>query len=187
LKEAKEKSLSAAVLETEPSTGRSAIEGNILSCLLAVEGTGAEDFCVSWAGSIQWIWQSKYRPHHKRKNWFVAVSVLHPQTSTADFSERDVRYETARAAGPGGQNVNKTETMVRAIHVPTGRSVVCRSERSQLMNKKLALAKLAALFAGDARSNKQNLEKDLRHNHYELKRGNPIRIYDADTLRRKDV
>jgi peptide chain release factor len=179
LKEAKGKLLNTAVLETEVSHYN---DGNILSCLLAIEGEGAEEFGLSWAGTIQWVWQSKYRPHHKRKNWFVAVSMLSVPKNSAAFSQRDVRYETARASGPGGQNVNKTETMVRAVHIPTGKSVVCRDERSQLMNKKLALAKLAALFADEAESQKQNLEKDLRHKHYELERGNPIRIYDGETL-----
>lgn len=190
LKDAKEKlsvnvhshcasELKTTVLETEASRHK----GNILSCLLAIEGEGAEDFCLSWEGSIKWIWQSKYRPGHKRKNWFVAVSLLRAPKSNATFCEKDVRYETARAGGPGGQNVNKTETMVRAVHIPTGKSVVCRNERSQMMNKKLALAKLAALFAEEAESQKQNLEKDLRHKHYELERGNPIRIYDGETLR----
>jgi peptide chain release factor len=178
LKAAKDRLLSAAVLETENSA-----MGNVLSCLLVIEGDGAEDFGRSWAGSIQWVWQSKYRPHHKRKNWFVAVSMLGVPGVDAAFSVTDVRYETARSGGPGGQNVNKTETMVRAVHIPTGKSAVCRSERSQLMNKKLALARLAALFADETETQKQNLEKDLRHKHYEVERGNPIRVYDGETLR----
>jgi peptide chain release factor len=180
LKELENKPLSAAILETEASV----VGNNIRSCLLVIEGEGAEDFGRLWAGSIQWVWQSTYRPHHKRKNWFVAVSMMSvPVDNSGAFALKDVRYETARAGGPGGQNVNKTETMVRAVHIPTGKSAVCRSERSQLMNKKLALARLAALFQDEADAQKQNLEKDLRHKHYEVERGNPIRVYDGETLR----
>jgi peptide chain release factor len=170
--------LQSSVLETEPSYRA----GNMRSCLLAVEGEGALEFCESWVGAVQWVWQSTYRPHHKRKNWFVAVSLLTVPENGAGFAEKDVRFETARSGGPGGQNVNKTETMVRAVHVPTGKSAVCRSERSQLLNKRLALAKLAALLAGEAATEEAQREAELRHKHWEVVRGNPHRVYDGATL-----
>jgi peptide chain release factor len=173
---ARETGFSITVVDTEPSR----VQENIRSCLLAVEGENADNFVASWIGTVQWIWQSAYRPHHKRKNWFVAVTPVAPEPDKALFSADDVRFKTERSGGPGGQNVNKTETSVRATHIPSGKSVVCRSERSQLFNKKAALIRLAALLEAENTAKTATARSGLRHNHYELERGNPIRIFKDD-------
>jgi peptide chain release factor len=157
------------------------VKGNIRSALLALEGNGGRAFAETWNGVIQWVWRSAYRPHHKRKNWFVSITQYsEPEPGTA-FSLSDVRFETARAGGPGGQYVNKTESAVRAIHVPSGKSVVAREERSQLLNKKLALARLASLLDEEQQEKQKQAGARRRHTHYELERGNPIRVYDGET------
>jgi peptide chain release factor len=174
-----QKNINAEVLESEPSL----VKGNIKSALIALEGDGAERFISSWLGIIKWIWKSTYRPHHKRKNWFVSVKPYFMPETDNEFSLSEVRFETAKAGGPGGQYVNKTETAVRAVHIPTGKSAVARGERSQLMNKKLALARLASLFADEKKHKEQQNHSELRHTHWELERGNPIRVYDGETLK----
>lgn len=68
-------------------------------------------------GTIQWICQSPCRPAHKRKNWFIGIFALQEVYETLPRSE-DIYFETFRSAGKGGQHVNKTETGVRAIHLP---------------------------------------------------------------------
>ena len=159
-------SIAMRILETESSR----VSGNFRSALIAIEGENARSFADSWTGIIQWIWQSEYRPHHKRKNWFVSVKPFTEPEPGEIFSPENVHFETAKAGGPGGQHVNKTETAVRAVHIPTGKSVVARGERSQLLNKKLALARLSALLEKEQADKECQARAGLRHSHWELER-----------------
>lgn len=172
LKHARASQLEATVIESVK--GR--MPATFLSVMILVKGEELNAFCKEWEGSIQWIAQSPYRRFHKRKNWFVGV-VIHDITKQMQWNEKDVTYQTMRASGPGGQHVNKTESAVRAIHIPSGISVTASAERSQLMNKKEATDRLKnKLISWQLEQANEKIQNQwMEHN--VLERGNAVKVF----------
>ena len=128
-------------------------------------------------GTVQWICRSPFRPHHKRKNWYVDVSVLSEAEIIADDSDYKIEY--FHSGGKGGQNVNKVETGVRLIHRSTGTVVTATEERTQQANRRIAEKKLQEILKQrQAQSNRQS-DREAWHEHYRLERGNPVRVYEG--------
>ena len=161
------------VLSTHPSK----TEGCYTSILFSTE----EDL-PHLEGSIQWICQSPFRPHHKRKNWFVAVSII-PEVQNI-CTDNEIRFERFHCDGKGGQNVNKVETGVRLIHIPTGIAVTSTAERTQFLNRKNALNKLNAILQEQTEIAKQMLINSAWQEHQRIVRGNPVRVYRGMGFRR---
>ena len=136
-------------------------------------------------GSVQWICKSPYRPHHKRKNWFVDVSVIPERENIC--KEQEIRFERFHSGGKGGQNVNKVETGVRLIHIPTGIMVTSTSERSQYANKKDALSKLNAILEQRERDVWKKQINSAWREHTKIVRGNPVRVYEGMDFRLKEI
>lgn len=134
-------------------------------------------------GTIQWICESPFRPHHKRKNWFVDVSIIPEQEIICQ--DNSIRFERFHCGGKGGQNVNKVETGVRLIHIPTGITVTSTAERSQLLNKKDALEKLASILKSKQSEQAQLQINSAWREHNKIVRGNPVRIYKGQAFQRK--
>jgi peptide chain release factor len=181
--EAKAASVACAVIDSVAGDEK----GTLLSALLSLEGAGGHALAMRHAGSVLWIAASPFRPHHKRKNWYVGVELLVPPVaaSTTEIAAADVHFEAMRASGPGGQHVNKTESAVRATHRPTGLTVVAREERSQLQNKRLALARLASLLAAEVSDTKAGADLHRWQHHSALERGKPTRTFVGPDFRER--
>ncbi|CAL7963320.1 peptide chain release factor [Gammaproteobacteria bacterium] len=182
-KEAKQFGLKTELLEIKSGNK----VGTYLSALVSLQGDGLDLFIKRWQGTIQWISTSPYRPYHKRKNWFIGIDVFKTLENHTKFNKQDLRFETMRATGPGGQHVNTTDSAVRVIHVPTGLTAVAREERSQHMNKKLALAKLVAIFVNQHDTKQTEIIKEQWAKHQQLERGNPTRVFVDPAFIEKEV
>jgi peptide chain release factor len=179
LAEAADAGVEAEVIDAE------AAPHGLMSALVSLRGDGADALARSWEGTVQWVCPSPIRPGWGRKNWFVGVSRLAPPAPSSALREADLRIETMRSSGPGGQHVNRTESAVRITHVPTGIVAVAREERSQHRNRSLALARLAAALDGREHQAGQAAERERWSRHDALERGNPIRVYVGERFTRR--
>ncbi len=150
-----------------------------------------ESWLSSWKGTIQWIGTSPYRAKHPRKNWFVGVNVRASENEKSESSTKageininEVAMVTFRSSVPGGQNVNKVETAVRIVHKPTGIIASAQEHRSQSDNKTLAFERLRQKLLSRELAERQNLRKQMRSEHFNVQRGNPVRIYTGPEFKR---
>ena len=175
LKQAQTRKLKVEIVEKEAGPANR----TLLSAVIALEGAGCDTLVEEWEGTVLWIARSPYRIHHRRKNWFVGVQTF-LLSESREATENEIRYETLRASGPGGQHVNKTESAVRAVHIPSGISVVASDQRSQWQNKKLATERLLVKLTA------WNVEQAMIQaqanwsNHNSLQRGNPVKVIQEE-------
>ncbi len=155
------------------------VDGCFMSITFATEDVIPPSIIKGWQGTVLWrSTKNPYRPGHKRSNWFVGINFF-DEVELPQIEESDIIYETCRSGGKGGQNVNKVETSVRAVHIPTGLSVKCSDERSQSQNKTLARERL--LLKLRQQNDKVVAESRSRQwsNHDNLERGNPVKKFSG--------
>uniref|UniRef100_A0A7C4NT20 Peptide chain release factor 2 n=1 Tax=Thermodesulfobacterium geofontis TaxID=1295609 RepID=A0A7C4NT20_9BACT len=154
-------------------------EAGIKNAVLLIEGEKAYGYLKGEKGIHRLIRISPFNANSKRHTSFASVTVI-PQIEEdieVEIRPEDLKIETMRASGHGGQHVNKTETAVRITHIPTGITVTCQNERSQYLNKMTALkilrSKLYQLEKQKLESKKESLIGEKK----EISWGNQIRTY----------
>lgn len=152
-------------------------QGGTKSASIELKGDSAYDLLKSESGVHRLVRISPFSAKKLRHTSFALVEIL-PEiiTTEINLNPSDLRFETFRSSGPGGQNVNKLETAVRVTHIPTGTSVAVQSERSQAQNKEKALQVLYSKLVKRMESEKASQINELKPN-VSIEWGSQIRSY----------
>jgi peptide chain release factor 2 len=154
-------------------------EAGLKSVTAAVDGRWAYGRLRSERGVHRLVRISPFDSQKRRHTSFALVEVMPevPPDAEIEIREDDLKVDTYRSSGAGGQHVNKTDSAVRITHLPTGIVVTCQNERSQAQNKERAMAVLRAKLVERAEEEREAEMARLRGEHVEAGWGNQIRSY----------
>jgi len=154
-------------------------EAGIKSATIEVRGPLAYGYLKSERGVPRLVRLSPFDQAHRRHTSFVLVEVMPLVESDVAVEIRpdDVKLDTFRSGGPGGQNVNKVNTAVRQKHVPSGIAITCSTERSQLQKRETAMKMLRSKLLEIELEKRERQPAELKGEHIEAAWGNQIRNY----------
>lgn len=168
------KNFKTRILET--SDGE---EAGIKSCTIMVDGPYAYGLLKGEKGVHRLVRLSPFDTAHRRHTSFTQVDVM-PQLAddiNIEIREEDLKVDTYRASGAGGQHVNKTSSAIRITHLPSGIVVQCQNERSQHSNRNTAMKLLKARLFERELEEKERKLAELRGEHIDIAWGSQIRSY----------
>jgi peptide chain release factor 2 len=165
-------------IEVEEATAGQ--EAGLLSATFIVKGRYAFGLLAAERGVHRLVRISPFDAQHRRQTSFASLDVvpfIEDVSDVVDIDEKDLRVDTYRSSGAGGQHVNKTDSAVRLTHLPTGIVVTCQNQRSQTQNKAKAMQVLGAKLAERQRAEHQATLDQLSGDRTDNAWGNQIRSY----------
>lgn len=151
----------------------------IKSATVEIRGRNAYGFARSEAGQHRLVRLSPFDSNHRRHTSFTLVEVLPEVEDDIDIEVRDedIRLDTFRATGAGGQHINKTDSAVRITHMPSGIVVTCQNERSQIQNRESAMKILKARLLEREITRREEEQAKIKGEHRSAGWGSQIRSY----------
>ena len=165
---------SVDVLDYQPGD-----EAGVKSVTLGINGHNAYGYMKSEKGVHRLVRISPFDSNARRHTSFAAVDVMPEIDDTVEIniSPADLKVDTYRASGAGGQHINKTDSAVRMTHIPTGIIVQCQNQRSQIQNRERCMQLLRAKLFEYEKQKQAELKSDIAGDYQAIEWGSQIRSY----------